>query len=192
MSIPDYQACMLPLLQYLEDGVLVVRDGCVEVLGAAAELLPGMSADIGIVDLRGKLIVPGFVDCHVHYPQTDIIASYGEQLLDWLNKYAYPAEQKFSDAGHANEVAEFFTDELLRNGTTTALVFATVHPQSVDAIFESAKKRNMLLIAGKVLMANSVDDLPEEAGKEKAFLRRGGIKSLIFAPVLVVPVQHEV
>jgi guanine deaminase len=92
------------------------------------------------------------IDCHVHFPQIDIIASYGEQLLDWLNRYAYPAEQKFVDAEYAAEVADFFVDELLRNGTTTALVFATVHPQSVDALFQKASAINMRLTAGKVLM----------------------------------------
>jgi guanine deaminase len=151
-------------VEYLEDGLLIVRNGRVEVLGDAADLMPGLSENIEQVDLRGKLIVPGFVDCHVHYPQIDIIASYGEQLLDWLNKYAYPVEQRFSDPVHAQEVAEFFADELLRNGTTTALVFATVHPASVDAIFEAAKKRNMRLIAGKVLMdCNCPDELSDTA-----------------------------
>ena len=125
-------------VEYLDDGLLIVDNGIVEVLGSASDLMPGLSENIEHVDLRGKLIVPGFVDCHVHYPQVDIIASFGEQLLDWLNKYAYPVEKKFSDPVHAQEVAGFFADELLRNGTTTALVFATVHPASVDAIFESA------------------------------------------------------
>jgi guanine deaminase len=139
-------------VEYFDDGLLVVKNGCIEVLGDASDLLPGLSENIEQVDLGGKLVVPGFVDCHVHFPQVDIIASYGEQLLDWLNVYAYPEEEKFSDPAHAHAVAEFFADELLRNGTTTALVFATVHPASVNAIFEAAKKRNMRLIAGKVLM----------------------------------------
>lgn len=151
-------------VEYLDDGLLIVDNGIVEVLGNASDLMPGLSENIEHVDLRGKLIVPGFVDCHVHYPQVDIIASFGEQLMDWLNKYAYPVEKRFSDTAHAREVAEFFTDELLRNGTTTALVFATVHPSSVDAIFEAAKKRNMRLISGKVLMdRNCPDDLCDTA-----------------------------
>ena len=104
------------------------------------------------------------IDCHVHYPQIDIIASYGEQLLDWLNRYAYPAEKKFSDAEYAAEIANFFVDELLRNGTTTALVFATVHPQSVDAIFDKALRLNMRLISGKVLMdKNCPEELRDDA-----------------------------
>lgn len=151
-------------VEYLDDGLLIVSNGIVDALGNASDLLAGLSADIEVVDHRGMLVVPGFVDCHVHYPQTDIIASYGEQLLDWLNRYAYPQEVRFSDPAFASEAAEFFTDELLRNGTTSALVFATVHSQSVDAIFAAAQKRNMRLIAGKVLMdKNCPDNLSDTA-----------------------------
>ena len=139
-------------VEYIDDGLLVIEGGAVAQLGSAEELLPGLADDTPLEDLSGKLIVPGLIDCHVHYSQVDIIASYGEQLLDWLNRYAYPAEARFADADHARSVADFFLDELLRNGTTTALVFATVFPQSVDAIFAAAEERNMRLIAGKVLM----------------------------------------
>jgi guanine deaminase len=141
-----------PAVQFFDDGLLIVEDGLVKEIGETDGLIAGLSGDIDIVDHRDKLIIPGMIDCHVHFPQTDIIASYGEQLLDWLNRYAYPAEQKFADANHAAEVADFFVDELLRNGTTTALVFATVHPQSVDAIFDKALQVNMRLLSGKVLM----------------------------------------
>lgn len=139
-------------VEYIDDGLLIAENGLVREIGEADALLSGLSDDIDVVDHRDDLIIPGMIDCHVHFPQIDIIASYGEQLLDWLNRYAYPAEQKFADADHAAEVADFFVDELLRNGTTTALVFATVHPQSVDAIFERASRQNMRLISGKVLM----------------------------------------
>jgi guanine deaminase len=139
-------------VEYFADGLLIVEDGHVAGLGDAETLLPGLADDIELIDQRGNLICPGFIDCHVHFSQVDIIASYGEQLLDWLNRYAYPAEQRFSDAQHADEVANFFTDELLRNGTTTALVFPTVHEESVDAIFSAASKRNMRLLSGKILM----------------------------------------
>jgi guanine deaminase len=151
-------------VEYFDDGILLVDDGFVSGVGPADELLKSLPADFPVTDLGGKLIIPGMVDCHVHYPQTDIIASYGEQLLDWLNKYAYPAEQRFSDAAYAAEVAEFFANALLRNGTTTALVFATVHPQSVDAMFSAAKQRNMRLLTGKVLMdVNCPPDLQDSA-----------------------------
>lgn len=141
-----------PAVEYFDDGLLIIETGHVRQIGEAKTLLPDLSGDTELVDFSGKLIVPGMIDCHVHFPQIDIIASYGEQLLDWLNRYAYPAEQKFVDAEYAAEVADFFIDELLRNGTTTALVFATVHPQSVDALFEKASAKNMRLAAGKVLM----------------------------------------
>jgi guanine deaminase len=139
-------------VEYMQDGLLIVEDGKVVRTGPANDLLQSLPDNTVVEDLSGKLIVPGFVDCHVHYSQLDIIASYGEQLLDWLNRYAYPAEQQFADPEHARSVAEFFLDELLRNGTTTAMVFATVFPQSVDAIFAAAEERGMRLIAGKVLM----------------------------------------
>jgi len=139
-------------VEYFEDGLLLVEDGAFAGIGPAENLLATLPDDTQVEDLSGKLIVPGFIDCHVHFSQLDIIASYGEQLLDWLNRYAYPEEARFGDADHARAVADFFLDELLSNGTTTALVFATVFPQSVDAIFEAAEERNMRLIAGKVLM----------------------------------------
>ena len=139
-------------VEYIEDGLLVIEDGAIARHGPAEELLSSLADGTPLEDLSGKLIVPGLIDCHVHYSQLDIIASYGEQLLDWLNRYAYPAEERFVDADHARAVADFFLDELLQNGTTTALVFTTVFPQSVDAIFAAAEERNMRLIAGKVLM----------------------------------------
>jgi len=135
-----------------DDGLLVVKDGLVENAGHAAALLPKLGENVKVEELPGKIIVPGFVDCHVHFPQLDIIASYGEQLLDWLNRYAYPEELRFADVAHAREVAETFVEELLTNGTTTALVFGTVHAHSADAIFEAAAARGMRLLAGKVLM----------------------------------------
>ena len=101
---------------------------------------------------RDSLILPGFIDCHVHYPQTQIIGAYGEQLLDWLEKYTFVAEQQFADPAHARAVAEIFLDECLRNGTTTVATFCTVHAHSVDALFEAAAKRGMRVIAGKCLM----------------------------------------
>jgi len=142
--------------RHFPDGLLVVRNGCVAALGPAMEILASVPADAVVTDYRGKLIVPGFVDTHVHYAQTDIIASYGAQLLEWLERYTFPVEACFGDPDHAREVAEFFLDELLRNGTTTAMVFATTHRTSVDAIFEAANARALRLIAGKVLMDRNV------------------------------------
>jgi len=146
-------------VEHIEDGLLIVEDGKVAHCGEVSELLPALAETTVVEDHSGKLIIPGMIDCHVHFSQLDIIASYGEQLLDWLNRYAYPAEMQFADEQHARSVADFFLDELLRNGTTTAAVFATVFPQSVDAIFAAAEERNMRLIAGKVLMD---EHCPEE------------------------------
>jgi len=155
--------------EYFDDGLLVVEEGRIAEVGEAAPLLAKMPADAEVIDYRGKLIVPGFIDCHVHFPQLDIIGSYGERLLDWLNRYAYPAETRLADPGYARNVAEAFVAELLRNGTTTALVFGTVHPHSVDAIFEAAEARDMRLVAGKVLMdRNCPPELRDDAGSAYA------------------------
>ena len=139
-------------VELFEDGLLLIDDGVVVASGPANTLLPQLGDGVELTEFGDNIIVPGFIDCHVHFPQLDIIASYGEQLLDWLERYAYPAEIRFADEAYANEVAGVFLDELLRNGTTTALVFGTVHAHSADAIFAAAQARGMRLIAGKVLM----------------------------------------
>lgn len=155
--------------QYYEDGLLFLQDGRVREAGEAGALLAKLPADAEIRDYSGKLLLPGFVDTHIHYPQTDMIASYGEQLLDWLEKYTFPAERRFDDPRHAREVADFFLEELLRNGTTTAMVLGTVHPQSVDAIFEASRTRGLRMIAGKVLMdRNCPEDLRDTAASGDA------------------------
>jgi guanine deaminase len=137
---------------YHAEGALVVRDGRVVEAGDWSAVSASLPAGTRVVGCEGHLLLPGFVDTHVHYPQSDVIASYGEQLLEWLERYTFPTERLFEDPAHAREVASFFLDELLRNGTTTALVFATVHPESVDAIFDEARQRRMCIAAGKVLM----------------------------------------
>jgi guanine deaminase len=138
--------------ELINDGLLVLRDGRVAAAGDARSLLPTLPEGAPVVDCTGKLIMPGFVDTHVHYPQADIVAAYGERLLEWLERYTFPTERRFSDPEYARDVAEFFLGELLRNGTTTAAVFATVHPQSVDAFFEAAQALDARMIAGKVMM----------------------------------------
>lgn len=155
--------------EYFPDGVLLLRDGRVEQVGKAAPLLEALP-EVELTDYSGCLILPGFIDTHIHYAQTDIIASYGEQLLEWLEKYTFPTEGRFADPQHAQEVARFFLDELLRSGTTTAMVFATVHKQSVDAIFGEAEARGLRLLAGKVMMDRNcpefLRDTPESAYEE--------------------------
>lgn len=142
----------LPEYRYLEDGLLMIEDGHVLSVGDYASLSRSLASDVEVTDYSGHLIMPGFIDTHVHYAQTDIIASHGAQLLDWLERYTFPIEARFSDTQVARETAGFFIQELLRNGTTTAMVFATIHPSSVDAVFEAALEQNMRLIAGKVMM----------------------------------------
>ncbi|MCY1416167.1 Guanine deaminase [compost metagenome] len=98
------------------------------------------------------LITPGFIDTHIHYPQTSIVGAGGEQLLDWLTRHTYPTELRFADCDYAGQVARFFVGELLRNGTTSALVFPTVHPESVDAFFAVAAELDLRMLCGKVMM----------------------------------------
>ena len=168
---PDEQ---VDVCQYIEDGLLILKQGRVTVLGNASEWLDLLPEGTPLDDYSGKLIMPGFFDTHTHYPQTDMIASYGAQLLEWLEKYTFPIERQFSDRGFADNVAEFFCDELLRNGTTTSSVFATIHPESVDAIFSAAQKRDMRLIAGKVMMdrnaPNYICDTAESSYAQSAEL----------------------
>ena len=153
--------------EYFSDGLLVIENGHIKACGDATSLLASYQqsgVSLEVKDYTGKLIMPGFIDTHTHYPQTDVIGSYGAQLLDWLNTYTFPMEARFSDINLANDVANFFCDELLRNGTTTAMVFATVHQGSVDAIFNAANARDMRLIAGKVMMdRNAPDNLCDTA-----------------------------
>jgi guanine deaminase len=141
-----------PLECYYPDGLLLVEDGVVLQAGAWDAVGPSLPQDVAVTHCPDTLIVPGFVDAHVHFPQLDIIASHGGQLMDWLTQHTFPAEARFGDPPVAREAADFFLDQLLQHGTTTALVFATVHKVSVEALFESALLRGMRLIAGKVLM----------------------------------------
>ncbi|WP_280541689.1 guanine deaminase [Chromohalobacter sp. 11-W] len=139
-------------LRYWEDGAVWVEGGHIRAVDDYTTLAPHVPAGLEIVDYRGKLIMPGFIDSHVHYSQLDIIASFGRELLDWLNDYTFPAECRFAERAHAEDVAERFLDEMLRSGTTTAQVFCTSHPASVDSIFSAAQARRLRLLAGKVLM----------------------------------------
>ena len=172
--------------QYFADGILVVRNGLIEFVGDASTDL-NKFADAEVEHLPHHLLIPGFIDTHIHYPQTEMIAAYGEQLLSWLNTYTFPTELKFSDPQYSRETAEVFLNELLRNGTTTALVFGTVHPQSVDAFFEAAQARGLRMIAGKVLMdrhaPEGLCDTPESGYHDsKALIERWhGVDRLSYA-----------
>ncbi|PSF31424.1 guanine deaminase [Aphanothece hegewaldii CCALA 016] len=144
-------------VRYFSDGLLVIKDGKVEAFGDY-EALKDEYLEVPITAYPGMLITPGFIDMHIHFPQIEMIAAYGEQLLEWLNKYTFPTERKYNDKNYAQEMAGFFLDELLKNGTTTAVVLATVFPHSVDAFFEESSKRNLRMIAGKVMMDRHAPD----------------------------------
>ncbi len=138
--------------RYIDDGIVLVKDGRVDAAGPAGEVAARLPAETAIDHFPDALIMPGFIDPHIHYPQTQVIASYGTQLLEWLEKYTFVEEQKFADPTHAARNAEFFLDELARNGTTTAVAYCTAHPASADALFSAAHKRNAGMIAGNAIM----------------------------------------
>lgn len=140
------------------DGLLVVEDGKVRAAGDYEVLKAGLAPGVTVHDYSGKLIMPGFIDAHLHFPQTDMIASPAPGLLPWLETYTFPTERQFGDPVHAREVAEFFLDELLRCGTTTAMVYCTVHRESVDAFFDASSARNLRMAAGKILMDRNCPD----------------------------------
>ncbi|MFC5476888.1 guanine deaminase [Massilia suwonensis] len=141
-----------------QDGLLIVEDGRVKAAGDYAQLVSTLPAGLEPHDYRGQIITPGFIDTHLHYPQTDMIASPAPGLLPWLDTYTFPTERQFGDPAHARATAEFFLDELARCGTTTAVVYCTVHRESVDAFFEASEARNLRMVAGKVLMDRNCPD----------------------------------
>ena len=147
---PAWGDTMSTQVRYRPDHWLLLEGGRIVAARPAADGLP--PADYERHDHAGKLILPGFIDTHVHCPQIDLIASYGAQLLDWLETYTFPAERRFADPGVAHEGAERFVEALLAHGTTSAVVFPTVHKVSADALFEAADRRQMRMITGKVLM----------------------------------------
>lgn len=138
-------------LHYESDAIVVIRNGRIDDFGpASARQAP---PDVPLTRYPAtSLILPGFIDTHVHYPQLPMIAAHGEQLIDWLQKHAYPVEERFRDEAYARAVAREFLQQCLRAGTTTAMVYCTVFQQSVDAFFEEAARLNLRMIAGKVLM----------------------------------------
>ena len=158
---------------FVRDGGLVIDQQRIVAVGSFAEMTNDYP-QATVTDYRGKLIIPGLIDSHVHYPQTEMIASYGEQLLTWLENYTFPTEMKFADPDYAAASAEIFINQLVKNGTTTALAYATVHAHSAEALFRAASKRDMAMITGKVCMdqhcPDVLQDTPALAQKESAEL----------------------
>jgi len=154
--------------QWHEDGLLVLKDGHVLAAGDYAQMKDTLPPDTAVRDYRGKIIMPGFIDTHIHYPQTDMIASPAPGLLPWLDTYTFPTERQFRDPVHARGVADFFVKELLRCGTTTAMVYCTVHPESVDAFFGAAEAHQLRMAAGKVMMDRHCPDFLQDTAERGA------------------------
>jgi len=138
--------------EYFPDGVMLVDHGRVAAFGPAETLLRDLPPEVPVTDRRGCLLLPGFIDNHIHFPQVDVIGSGGSVLLDWLENHTFPAERRYEDKTYAAAAAEVFLDQLLGNGTTTAVVYCTVHEGATDAFFAATDKRGLRMIAGKVLM----------------------------------------
>jgi guanine deaminase len=138
--------------RYIEDGAVLIVAGRIAAVGEAKVVLAQAPAGAAIDDHRPRLILPGFIDAHIHFPQTHVVASYGTQLLDWLHRYTFVEELKYADPAYAARQAHFFCDQLLRHGTTSAVVYCSVHPESVEALFAEAARRNMRIAAGKTMM----------------------------------------
>ncbi|MFV5516535.1 guanine deaminase [Acinetobacter gerneri] len=161
-------------VRYIKDGLLITENGKITWFGTWKEGEKHLPNTLKVEHYPEQLIVPGFIDTHIHFPQTEMIGAFGEQLLEWLNTYTFPTEIQFKDRTYADKIAHFFVEELLKNGTTTALVFCTVHPESVDALFQAAERHQMRLIAGKVMMdrhaPDELLDTPEQAYSESKAL----------------------
>ena len=136
---------------YLEDGAVLIRDGRIKAVGDGAALARA-HPEAREIDHRPHLILPGFIDPHIHFPQGQVVASYAAALLDWLNGHTFPAEAAFADPAHAARMAEAFLDLLVSHGTTPACAFGSVHPGSIDALFAAAEARGMAMLGGKVMM----------------------------------------
>jgi guanine deaminase len=163
--------------RYVEDGLLVIENGLIRAAGEASALLPTLPPGAEVIDHRPHLVIPGFIDAHIHMPQTQVVASYGAQLMDWLNTYTFVEEQKLGQQGHAEKLSSFLLDELLASGTTTAAVYCSVHPQSAEAFFTESERRNTRMIAGKVMMdRNAPEALTDTAesgyADSRALIRR--------------------
>ena len=164
-------------MRHIQDGLLLIKNGKIDWFGPWEDGRHLVPEGVTVSDYSGKLIVPGFIDGHIHYPQTEMIGAYGEQLLEWLNNYTFPTERRYGNIDYAKDKAKFFVNQLLRNGTTTALTFCSVHPESVDALFETAEQINMRMIAGKVMMDRNAPDYLQDTAQSsyddsKALIKR--------------------
>lgn len=142
---------------YLEDGALLIADGIIQDTGPF-DAIRAKAPDTPVTDHRPHLMMAGFIDTHIHFPQVQVIASWGSQLLDWLNNYTFPEETRFASPEHCQQMAQAFFDQLIAHGTTTAVAFCSVHKTSADAFFTEAQRRDMRMLGGKVLMDRNAPD----------------------------------
>jgi guanine deaminase len=153
----------LGVARHLAHGAVLVNAGRIVARGEAAALRAA-HPHVPAIDHGNALISAGFVDAHVHYPQTAIVASWGKRLIDWLNSYTFPEEARFADPAYAAAIADRYLDLVLARGTTTVCTYATIHPASVDAIFAAAQARGLRLFAGKTCMdRNAPENLRDTA-----------------------------
>ena len=138
-------------------GAVAIEHGKIAALGPADQIRAAYP-QAKITDYGQCLISAGFIDAHVHYPQTAIIASWGKRLIDWLNSYTFPEEMRFADRAYADEVANRYLDLALAHGTTSMCSYATIHPESVDAFFTAAQARGLRAFAGKTCMDRNAPD----------------------------------
>lgn len=158
--------------QFFEDGILIVDKGKIQYMGSAEHFFNNqahLNPNTITITTHNGVIFPGLIDAHVHYPQMEMMASYGEKLVDWLNNYTYPTEKKYQDANYAKSQAIDFINQLFANGTTTASVYATRFPQSVHAFFEAAELYQARMICGKVMMDRFASDMLRDKPKEAAY-----------------------
>lgn len=174
--VDDPHAAGARALRYHEDGAVFVRDGLIAASGPAESVLELVPDGVPVVDHRPHLVMPGFIDAHIHLPQTQVVGSYGAQLMDWLAKYTFVEEQKCADPAHCETLARFFLSELLASGTTTAVVYGSVHPQSVEALFAESERLGTRMIAGKSMMDRNAPEALTDTAQSSYEETRGLIE----------------
>ncbi|MBI6630100.1 guanine deaminase [Pontibaca salina] len=158
------------------DEAICIQNGHIVAVGTA-ERLKADAPGVRVVDHGARVIMAGFVDAHVHYPQTAIIASWGKRLIDWLNTYTFPEEMRFGDADYASEIANRYLDLTVAHGVTTMCSYCTIHPASVEAFFGAAQARGQRVVAGKICMDRNApeglrDDVQSAYDDSKALIAR--------------------
>lgn len=153
---------------WVRDGLLIVQDGKIIAVGEYDDLIQQLGADTELIDWRNYIITPGFIDTHIHYPQTEMIASPAAGLLPWLENYTFPTEERFHNPEYCAEVADFFLKQLLSSGTTTAAVYCTVHEESAQAFFTASHNLNTRMIAGKVMMDRNCPEYLQDSAQSGA------------------------